>query len=93
VLSACQTASGDDRAALGLAGLAVRSGARSTIATLWSVNDAAAAVLMTSFYQELAKPGTTKAEALRRAQLSTLSNPQFKSPYYWAPFILVGNWL
>ncbi|MHC5833097.1 MAG: CHAT domain-containing protein, partial [Nostoc sp.] len=50
VLSACDTAAGDDRAVLGLAGLAVKSGARSTIATLWPVKDQAAAILMTRFY-------------------------------------------
>lgn len=93
VLSACQTASGDARAALGLAGVAVRSGARSTVATLWSVNDEAAAALMTRFYQELTKPGMTKADALRQAQLSLLQDPKFQLPYYWAPFVLVGNWL
>lgn len=93
VLSACQTASGDQRAALGLAGVAVRSGARSTVATLWSVNDEAAATLMTRFYQELTQPGMTKAQALRQAQLALLREPQFKQPYYWSPFVLIGNWL
>jgi CHAT domain-containing protein len=93
VLSACQTASGDERAALGLAGVAVRSGARSTVATLWSVSDEAAAALMIQFYQELTQPGMTKAEALRRAQISLLKQPKFRPPFYWSPFVLVGNWL
>ena len=93
VLSACQTAASDRRAALGLAGLAVRSGARSTLATLWSVNDQSTASLMAQFYQELAQARVTKAEALRRAQLALLKQPQFEHPYYWAPFILLGNWL
>ncbi|MFB2969234.1 CHAT domain-containing protein [Aerosakkonema sp. BLCC-F183] len=93
VLSACQTATGDKRAALGLAGMAVRSGARSTIASLWSVNDAATSELMTQFYRELSQAGISKAEALRRAQLNLLNNPTYKHPYYWAPFVLVGNWL
>lgn len=66
VLSACQTATGDRRAALGLAGFAVRSGARSTLATLWQVNDDSTAELMIRFYQELAAhPQTSKAKALR----------------------------
>jgi len=69
VLSACQTAVGDRRATLGLAGMAVRSGARSTLATLWSVDDQSTALLMVKFYQNLTQPGLTKAEALRRAQL------------------------
>lgn len=99
VLSACQTALGDDRAALGLAGVAVRAGARSTLASLWDVNDRATTLLMTRFYQELAKSYTgkqepiTKAEALRRAQQSLLENENFSHPYYWSGFVLVGNWL
>jgi CHAT domain-containing protein len=93
VLSACKTAKGDSRAALGLAGMAVRSGARSTIASLWSVEDSATATLMENFYQELATFGTTKADALRKAQISLLKNPQFTHPFYWSPFVLVGNWL
>ncbi|OUL31351.1 CHAT domain-containing protein [Nostoc sp. 106C] len=94
VLSACETAAGDSRAALGLAGIAVQSGARSTLATLWSVNDEATAALMIQFYKEIAQ-NHKKAEALRNAQLFLLSgelNPKFKHPYYWAPFVLVGNW-
>ncbi|MBE9039961.1 CHAT domain-containing protein [Oscillatoriales cyanobacterium LEGE 11467] len=94
VLSACQTALGDRRAALGLAGLAVRSGARSTLATLWNVNDESTAVLMVKFYQQLIEgPGINKAKALRQAQISLLQDPTYKHPYFWAPFILVGNWL
>jgi CHAT domain-containing protein len=93
VLSACQTAYGDKRAALGLAGLAVRSGARSTVATLWSVNDRSTAELMTQFYQNLTQTNSQRAESLRQAQLSLLAQKQYEHPYYWAPFILVGNWL
>ncbi|MEG4507982.1 CHAT domain-containing protein [Microcoleus sp. F6_B4] len=91
VLSACKTAKGDPRAALGLAGVAVRSGARSTLATLWYVDDESTAELMVKFYNELKKPNANKAEALRQAQLSLLAkNPD---PYYWAPFVMLGNWL
>lgn len=94
VLSACETAKGDNRAALGIAGVAVKAGARSILATLWKVNDQATAVLMVRFYQELTKPGVTKAEALHRAQLSILQDRQYgEHPYYWASFVLVGNWL
>lgn len=93
VLSACQTAAGDQRAALGMAGFAVQSGARSTIASLWSVSDGSTASLMISFYQELSKSGVTKAEALRRAQVALLHQDGYNSPYYWAPFVLLGNWL
>lgn len=93
VLSACDTAEGDQRATLGLAGLAVRSGARSTLATLWSVNDNSTADLMAEFYRTLTTKDISKAEALRQAQLKLLQNPDYKHPFFWAPFILVGNWL
>ncbi|CAD0221685.1 MULTISPECIES: CHAT domain-containing protein [Planktothrix] len=92
VLSACETATGDQRAALGLAGVAVRSGARSTLATLWQVNDTSTASLMAEFYRELIQPQVTKSQALRQAQLKLLQQPQYQDPYYWAPFVLVGNW-
>jgi CHAT domain-containing protein len=92
ILSACQTAAGDKRATLGLAGLAVRSGARSTLATLWSVQDQSTAELMTHFYKAL-QPGVSKAQALRQAQLKLLNSPRYQNPYFWAPFVLVGNWL
>ena len=93
ILSACQTATGDKQAALGLAGVAVRSGARSTLATLWSIQDDSTAQLMIEFYRAIKKPGTTKAEALRQAQLSLLRSPKYQHPYYWSAFVLVGNWL
>ena len=91
VLSACQTATGDDRAVLGLAGVAVKAGARSTLATLWAVDDQLTAEFMGQFYQELKQPDVTKAEALRKAQLSLLNKEA--RPYFWAPYTLVGNWL
>ena len=93
VLSACETLTGDKRAALGLAGVAIRAGARSTLATLWRVNDEATAFLMGQFYEALKEPTVTKAEALRRAQLTLLKNPRFARPHFWAPYVLVGNWL
>ena len=93
VLSACETASGDKRAALGLAGMAVRAGARSTLATLWSVNDRATAKLMSDFYHELAAQKLPKADAVRQAQLSLLHSSWYKHPFYWAPYVLLGNWL
>ena len=93
ILSACETAAGDDRAALGLAGVAVRAGARSTLASLWVVDDVATSSLIGQFYQALSHSKLTKAQAIRQAQLSLLQQPQYASPYYWAPFVLVGNWL
>lgn len=92
VLSACQTAAGDKRAALGLAGVAVRAGARSTLATLWFVSDKATAELMTRFYQELSNSTISKAEALRRAQVALLKDSRYQQPTLWAPYVLVGNW-
>ena len=93
VLSACQTAAGDPKAALGLAGLAVRSGASSTIASLWSVSDESTTKLMVEFYHQLSNSKLNKAEALRAAQLSLLQDSLYNHPYFWASFILVGNWL
>ncbi|MEH2436121.1 MAG: CHAT domain-containing protein [Nostoc sp.] len=93
VLSACDTAMGDDRAVLGLAGLAVKSGARSTIATLWPVKDKAAQMLMTRFYDQLRQPRVTKAEALRQAQINLIRQTDFRDPFFWSAFVLVGNWL
>ncbi|MEQ9481970.1 CHAT domain-containing protein [Coleofasciculus sp. F4-SAH-05] len=93
VLSACTTAKGDERAALGLAGVAVRAGTRSTLASLWVVSDEATALLMTTFYEELVKNQATKAESLRLAQIRILQEQKFAHPYYWAPFVIVGNWL
>ncbi|HIK30224.1 MAG TPA: CHAT domain-containing protein, partial [Oscillatoriales cyanobacterium M4454_W2019_049] len=93
VLSACQTASGDRHAVLGLAGIAVRSGARSTLASLWRVQDRSTAELMVAFYQALDRPGISKAEALRQAQLQLLHDSQYAHPFFWSAFVLVGNWL
>ncbi|WP_287267811.1 CHAT domain-containing protein [Moorena sp. SIO3A2] len=93
VLSACQTATGDKRAALGIAGVAIEAGARSTLASIWLVDDEATAVLMNRFYQELTDKSISKAEALNRAQKSILQDPSYEHPYYWAPYIMVGNWL
>jgi CHAT domain-containing protein/predicted negative regulator of RcsB-dependent stress response len=93
ILSACETAAGDDRASLGIAGVALRSGARSTIASLWSVDDQATSLLMTKLYEAIKTQKKTRAEALQKAQLELLKNPVYRHPYYWAPFILVGSWL
>ncbi|MEM9486789.1 MAG: CHAT domain-containing protein, partial [Cyanobacteria bacterium P01_F01_bin.116] len=93
VFSACKTASGDSRAVLGIAGTAIRSGARSTLAGPWAINEQAAATFMTEFYKALAQPETTKAEAFRQEQLALMQDPELASPFFWSPFVLVGNWL
>ncbi|MBD2181070.1 CHAT domain-containing protein [Planktothrix sp. FACHB-1355] len=100
ILSACETAAGDNRATLGLAGVAVRAGARSTLATLWPVNDESTSEFMSQLYRQLINGNTTenitKAEALQKAQIAMLTNQEqkdWKLPYYWAAYVLVGNWL
>ncbi|MBW4510877.1 MAG: CHAT domain-containing protein [Scytonematopsis contorta HA4267-MV1] len=92
VLSACDTAAGDNRAALGLAGVAIQSGARSTLATLWSVNDASTKKAMINFYDNLVNKKMTKAEALRQVQINFFKDEKYSHPYFWAPYVMVGNW-
>ncbi|NEQ33902.1 MAG: CHAT domain-containing protein, partial [Leptolyngbya sp. SIO4C5] len=94
-ITACETAIGDNRSTLGLAGVAVRAGVRSAVATLWSVSDESTAELITNFYENLKDPSLTKAEALQRAQVAMLRSDDVvkANPYRWAPFILIGNWL
>ena len=92
-LSACETAAGDDRAALGLAGIAIKAGARSALATLWHIDDPASALLVAEFYRQLHDPSVSRAIALQRAQLQLLNNPRYRHPGYWSPFLLINNWL
>ncbi|AFY48207.1 hypothetical protein Nos7524_2365 [Nostoc sp. PCC 7524] len=93
VLSACQTATGDNRAALGLAGAAVRAGARSTVASLWQIDDESTALFVGEFYRELKSRKVTKAEALQQAQLKLLRHPNYQAPSFWSAYVLIGNWL
>ncbi len=93
VLSACETAAGDDRAALGLAGAGLRAGSRSVVATLWPISDESTAMLISDFYRRLKDPKVSKAEALREAQRELLKETRFRHPFFWAPFLLIGNWL
>jgi CHAT domain-containing protein len=90
-LTACQTAVGDDRAALGLAGIAIQAGAKSVIASLWSINDATTRDFSQSFYQNLQT--THKAKALQTTQVQMIrSRTTASRPAYWAPYVLVGSW-
>ena len=97
-LSACHSATGgiaaDGREVEGFAVLAQRQGAKAVIATLWNVADDSTPILMEEFYG-LQEPGKdrNKAEALRLAQLSLLKGVQTAHPFFWAPFVLYGNWL
>ena len=90
-LSACRTAAGDEQAALGLAGVGVKAGARSVLATLWYVNDESSATLVNGFYRALAN-NTGKARALQATQQSILKQRRYRHPYFWAPFLLIGTW-
>ncbi|MDZ8236946.1 CHAT domain-containing protein [Nostoc sp. ChiQUE01b] len=98
-LTACQTAVGDDRSTLGLAGVALQAGAKSAMASLWSVGDESTANLVAEFYSKLRESKMSKAQALQIAQLKLINaketeiDIQYNHPYYWAPFILIGNWL
>jgi len=94
VLSACESGVGAAPSGDGVYGMRralALAGAESQVVSLWRVNDAATTELMRRFYGELAQ-GTGRAEALRRAKLGLLEHPQFAHPYYWAAFILAGDW-
>ncbi|HYX42490.1 MAG TPA: CHAT domain-containing protein, partial [Pyrinomonadaceae bacterium] len=93
-LSACQTSIGGwDPSAVysSLSRAFAKAGAPTVVASLWSVNDAATRDMMTVFYKELAA-GQSKAEAMRRAQLAVMHDARFTHPFFWAPFIVLGDW-
>jgi filamentous hemagglutinin family protein len=92
-LSACETAKGDERAALGLAGVAYKAGARSAIGTLWPVRDDVAYYLFKQFYHTFIKEQQPKAQALQQAQRRLLKFPSWQHPYYWSAFLLIGEWV
>jgi CHAT domain-containing protein len=92
VLSACETAVGDDEASMGLAGAAVQAGAKSAIASLWPVSDVGTAELMKDFYG-LYRGGESKSAALREAQLAMIKQGgAMADPNVWAAFTLIGAW-
>ncbi|MEM8642051.1 MAG: CHAT domain-containing protein [Cyanobacteria bacterium P01_G01_bin.54] len=96
VLSACETAIGDQRATLGMAGTAIRANATSTVASLWKVSDRSTAELMEEFYKGLFQEHRSKVEALRQAQIQLLQDQRDLDgqvrPYNWAAFVLAGDW-
>ena len=95
VLSACATAQGDDRAILGLAGIAARAGAKATIASLWAIDDKFASIFMAKFYENLSKAHNQKktlARVLQEIQKFFIEKGS-DEPSEWAPLVLVGNWL
>jgi CHAT domain-containing protein len=95
VLSACETGLGKDVQGEGLVGLTrgfMYAGARRVIVSLWNVNDKATASLMQRLYAGMLRNGKTPAAALRAAQIEMLRTGQWQSPYYWAPFVMQGEW-
>lgn len=91
-LSACETAVGDDDAALGLGGLAVKSGSESVLASLWLISDEASSDLMNAFYTEIRR-GLPRSKALQKAQITMLAKDEYPHPFFWGSFVLIGNWL
>ena len=94
VLSACETARGPELAGEGLIGLAhafMHAGAPRVIASLWPVRDEATAALMAALYDQLVA-GAPPAAALRRAQQAVREQPRFAAPYFWAGFVIEGDW-
>jgi CHAT domain-containing protein len=92
-LSACQTALGNERAALGLAGVAVKAGVKSAIATLWFVDDEATSLAIREFYRQFKEPGMSKAKAMQNVQKKLIAQRRYWHPLYWAPFLVIGNWM
>lgn len=95
VLSACQTGLGKQVRGEGLVGLTrgfMYAGTPRVLVSLWNVDDAATAELMTRFYRLLLKEKLSPTQALRRAQLEIQTDTEWKSPYYWAAFSLQGEW-
>ncbi len=97
MLSACETGLGKEKRGEGVMGLTrafMYAGAPTVGVSLWSVADKSTADLMTDFYKRLLTPGqaTTPSSALRGAQLAMISGKKYSAPFYWAPFVLVGDW-
>ena len=95
VLSACQTALGKEVAGEGLVGLTrgfMYAGTRRVIASLWQVSDVATAELMKKFYAFMLQRRLPAPAALRSAQLEMAKDPRWSSPYFWAGFVLQGDW-
>jgi len=95
VLSACQTGLGKLVRGEGMVGLTrafMYAGTPSVLVSLWSVSDNSTAILMGEFYKNLMHSKQNKTEALRKAQISLIGDPHFAHPFYWAPFVLIGDW-
>lgn len=94
VLSACETGLGGETKNEGIVGLTRAlqyAGARSVVVSLWEIADESTARLMVELYRQR-KAGKSKDEALRQAQLTLLRSKTNADPFYWAPFVLAGDW-
>ena len=74
-------------------GAAIKARARSVLGTLWGVEDNSARLVMERFYRGLLSDRLSKAQALRQSQIELIRSGEFAHPFFWAPFVLVGNWL
>ena len=101
MLSACETGLGKEKRGEGVMGLTrafMYAGAPTVGVTLWSVADKSTAELMTDFYRRLlatpstSSPNVSASAAMRNAQLAMISGKKYSAPFYWAPFVLVGDW-
>jgi CHAT domain-containing protein len=93
-LSACQTGINETKPGdelIGLTRALIYAGTSSVMVSLWSVDAASTKELMLHFYK-LVKSGKDRATALQQAQINIMSKEEYSHPYYWAPFILVGDW-
>lgn len=90
VLSACQTAEGDDRSPLGISGVAIKAKVKNVLGSLWPVSDVATTLLMEHFYRNM-QQGLSRPEALRQAQLLVMRRKEFAGAPFWSPFVLAGE--
>ena len=99
VLTACETALGDNRSALGLGGVAIQAGAKSALASLWTISDRSTAPIAINFYRNLlSHRKMSKAQALQLIQKNIIETENaelrgFKHPGYWSSIVLIGDWL
>ncbi|WP_293079647.1 tetratricopeptide repeat protein [Okeania sp. SIO3B5] len=95
VLSACKTGIGEEIRGEGLVTLTrgfMYAGAKRVVVSLWSVEDNSTSKLMQNYYQKILETGKNPVEAMRETQLEMLSSDNWKAPYYWAPFVVQGEW-
>jgi CHAT domain-containing protein len=77
---------------VGLTRAFMYAGSSSVLVSLWNVSDISTSILMGEFYKNLVKDKLSKTDALRNAQLNLINNKKFAHPFFWAPFVLIGDW-